>query len=115
MYDTCAYSKRLDESVGPLAYMLNPIKFENDKKCRHEKGLVGGTAVSHNTGNLVDLENDLRGITRHQSLCPAKKYQFGAGTKGKKVHLPACQMIQYKTYKNPPGVKLPSCVGGKKN
>ena len=26
MYDTCAYAKRIDESVGPLAYVLNPMK-----------------------------------------------------------------------------------------
>ena len=114
MYDSCAYSKRLDESVGPLAYMLNPIKFENCKKCRHEKGLVGGTAVSHSTINLVDVENDLLGITREQSLCPSKKYQFESSAKDTKVHLPACQMIHYKKHTPPPAVKLQRCVKAKK-
>ena len=75
IYDNCAYSKRLDESIGPLSYVINPIKYENCKKCRHELGLVGGTAVSHIKGNLVDLENDLRGSTRANSLCPSVKYQ----------------------------------------
>ena len=72
IYDTCAYSTKMNESVGPLQYILNPMKYENCKKCRHELGLVGGTAVSHIKGNLVDLENDLRGATRVSSLCPKK-------------------------------------------
>ena len=37
-------------------------------------GLVGGTNVSHIKGNLVDLENDLRGQTRSNTKCPARKY-----------------------------------------
>ena len=74
IYDTCAYKKTLDQSVGPLSYVLNPIKYENYGKCRMELGLVGGTAVSQIKGNLVDLENDLRGTTRSASLCPSKHY-----------------------------------------
>ena len=49
--------------------------FENCQKCRHEFGLLGGTAVSHIKGNLVDLENDLRGQTRLLSHCPDKNYK----------------------------------------
>ena len=70
IYDTCAYKKTLDESVGPLSYLLNPIKYENCNKCRMELGIVGGSNVSHIRGNLVDLENDLRGQTRGASLLP---------------------------------------------
>ena len=73
-YDTCAYKKSLDKSVGPLSYVLNPIKYENCNKCRMELGIVGGTAVSQIKGNLVDLENDLRGQTRSASLCPDNHY-----------------------------------------
>ena len=29
IYDTCAYKHELSQSVGPLQYTLNPIKFEN--------------------------------------------------------------------------------------
>ena len=67
IYDSCAYKHDLVQSVGPLEYMLNPIKFENANKCRMELGLLGGTAVSHVKGNLVDLETDLRGQTRRTS------------------------------------------------
>ena len=56
MYDTCAYKKRLDESVGPLNYTLYPGKYENCSKCRIELGTVGGNNVSLFSGNLVDLE-----------------------------------------------------------
>ena len=134
IYDTCAYKKTLDQSVGPLSYVLNPIKYENCSKCRMELGLVGGTAVSQIKGNLVDLENDLRGTTRSASLCPSKHYvpncanQIGDAcqpqqiqlndTRGCKqqapidtslLHLPPCQMIRYKPVPLPPPMKIDSC------
>ena len=73
MYDTCEYKTRIGESVGPLEYMLNPIRYENCNKCRMELGTVGGTNVSHIKGNLVDLETDLRGQTRRHTKCPQLK------------------------------------------
>jgi len=133
MYDTCAYKKRLDQSVGPLSYVLNPIKYENCTKCRHELGLVGGPAVSQIQGNLVDLENDLRGSTRSASLCPDKHYQPNCSDKigdscqpsqiniqGKScnsprtidttlLHLPPCQMIRYKPVPLPPPMNIQTC------
>lgn len=121
IYDTCAYTKKIDESVSPLAYVLNPMKYENCNKCRHEFGLVGGPAVSHIQGNLVDLENDLRGATRELSLCPSKKYNptkdipVGKQCNSKKTlntkmhHLSPCQMIRYKPTPMPPPLKLPNC------
>ena len=74
MYDTCAYKKRLDESTGPLAYHLNPIKYENCQKCRMELGIIGGSAVSQIKGNLVDLENELRGQRHPMTKCSQYKY-----------------------------------------
>ena len=78
IYDTCAYKHELSQSVGPLQYILNPMKYENCNKCRMELGIVGGTAVSHIKGNLVDLETDLRGQTRRTTKCPSKLYQIHA-------------------------------------
>ena len=131
MYDTCAYSKRVDESVGPLVYMLNPMKYENCKKCRHELGLVGGSAVSHIKGNMVDLENDLRGATRENSLCPSNHYHpvdgniilpkrtCGCGKSTEintnLVHLPSCQMIKYKSLPPTPTLDIQSCSSNKVN
>lgn len=128
IYDTCAYAKKIDESVGPLSYVLNPMKYENCQKCRHELGLVGGTAVSHIKGNLVDLENDLRGTTRQNTKCPARKYAPSKDGKitiaGKSCgkervidtslqHLPSCQMIRYKPTPLPPAMNLDSCPAPK--
>lgn len=120
IYDSCAYKHDLVQSVGPLEYMLNPIKFENTNKCRMELGLLGGSAVSHVKGNLVDLETDLRGQTRRSTKCPTKLYQNpcpkgemnackpgtihiqGDASQTERtidttmMHLPACQMIRYK-------------------
>jgi len=129
-FDTCAYKNDLNQSVGPLSYMLNPIKYENCNKCRMELGIVGGTAVSHIKGNLVDLENDLRGQTRMSSLCPDKLYHpqtnnvihtEGNGSSSGKtidtnlIHLPSCQMIKYKPVSLPPPMKHEQCPGASYN
>jgi len=132
MYDTCEYKTRLDESVGSLEYLLDPIRYENCNKCRMELGVIGGTAVSNIQGNLVDLETDLMGITRKASLCPTKKYNSTCATKNiancnpnnivynnvdgttnvintNKVHLPACNMIKYKPVALPPPMNFNRC------
>ena len=70
--DTCAY-KATSESTGPLNYAMYTGKYENCARCRVEFGIVGGNNVSLFSGNLVDLESDLRGQTRPASLCPSMK------------------------------------------
>ena len=70
IYDNCAYNKKIQESTSPLNYTLYPGKFENTSKCRIELGSVGGNGVSLFSGNLVDLESDLRNQSRPASLCP---------------------------------------------
>ena len=132
-YDTCAYKKNLDQSVGPLSYVMNPMKYENCNKCRMELGIVGGNNVSQIKGNLVDLECDLRGQTRAASLCPDKHYhpnceneiadecqpkeiKINGAPCGKDrvidtelMHLPSCQMIRYKPVPLPPPMNLQTC------
>jgi len=123
-YDQCAYKTDLNQSVGPLEYILNPMKYENCQKCRHEFGLVGGTAVSHIKGNLVDLENDLRGQTRSATKCPSRKYAPSKGSSLQiagnhcnaprnvdltPVHLPPCQMIRYPPTPLPPAPQYNNC------
>jgi hypothetical protein len=121
IYDTCAYSKALSESVAPINYVLNPLKYEHCGKCRMELGIIGGTAVSHINGNLVDLENDLFNITRPATRCP--NYKFAPGPAGapiqshaqpqpgriaardidaKLMHLRPCQMVEYPAVPQPP-------------
>ena len=109
IYDTCAYTKAIQESTSPLNYTLYPGQFENCAKCRIEFGSVGGNGVSLFSGNLVDLESDLRGQTRPSSLCPLNHYQPSCDKSGKDgipcgsfnrdnsnlVNQPACQMVNY--------------------
>lgn len=93
IYDTCAYTEQLNQSVSPLSYMLDPIKYEHCNKCRIELGLVGGTAVSHVSGSLVDLENNLIGLDRPGTHCSSYKYTpVGPGqpVQGKEYIKPVC-------------------------
>ena len=124
IYDDCAYNTSLNESVSPLNYILNPFKYENCNKCRNELGLLGGTNVSNIRGNIVDLENDLIGLTRLASDCPSKKYHpvrqgekivtVSACGKTREIdtrmqHLPSCQMINYRTVGQPSPMNVQSC------
>ena len=117
MYDTCEYKQRLQESVSSIDFLLDPVKYEHQNRCRMELGLVGGTNVSHIKGNLVDLENDLRGQNRPATNCA--EYKFIPSDEGyvqgkeyikpvshpkvdtKMQHLPTCQMIDYKSITRP--------------
>ena len=123
-YDQCAYNTEINQSVGPLEYLLNPMKYENCPKCRHEFGLVGGTNVSNIKGNLVDLENDLRGQTRQNTKCPNLKYQptegntihiAGNACNSQRtidltpVHLPSCQMLRFPPTPIPQAPQYNSC------
>ena len=109
---------------GTIQYLLDPVKYENYNKCRHELGLVGGTNVSHIKGNLVDLESDLKGQTRRFSLCSEKKFQpcndnfieITSNETNKKrvidtnlIHLQSCQMINYKPVLLPQDMTKPNC------
>ena len=135
IYDTCEYSHKITESVGPHENVLNQLQYENDNKCRVEFGVVGGNNVSQVKGNLVDLESDLLGVTRKNSLCPSKKFMSrcaigdpnncqpdnividGPGCDPRKtvetslVHLKPCNMFKYKPVPLPPALQLPACPG----
>lgn len=124
-YDSCAYVQSLSQSVSPLNYVMDPVKFEHCGKCRPELGVVGGTAVSHVKGNLVDLENDLRGQNRPNTHCPEFKHlPRGDGkVQGKEyikpvchpkvdtsmVHLKPCQLVNYGEVPLAPPMNLFSC------
>jgi len=120
-YDECSYAKKLGENANTLMYMLDNNKFEHEQKCRHELGIVGGTAVSHSKGNLVDLESDLRGQTRLMSMCASRQWmptpEGGLIVNEKTTpintamqHLPSCQMIRYRSVPLPPAMNLPRCA-----
>jgi len=96
-YDTCAYKTELKQSTAPLEYMMYDGKYNNSAKCRIEFGTVGGNGVSLYSGNLVDLESDLRGQTRLLSDCPSTMFQpsIDKELSKKLVNQPSCQMQYY--------------------
>lgn len=65
-YDNCAYQKKIYEATAPLDYMLYQGKFENCKKCLHDKFWT--------PYQLVDIETELRNQTRPLSKCDQFKY-----------------------------------------
>ena len=107
-YDSCAYQKSLQQSTSPLDYMLYNGKYENTAKCRIEFGVVGGNGVSLFSGNLVDLESELRGQTRVASLCPNNMY-VPSNKDDKLAHQPSCQMQYYPKVPLPQTTKPSSC------
>lgn len=126
-HDDCAYKNDLIESVSPLAYVLDPAKYHHCNTCRNQIGVIGGTNVSHISGNLVLLENDLRGQTRPLTHCAQYKHQPIDAQKRyieridplKQIryapvdqslrHLQPCQMIDYKGVPLPPPLQVSSC------
>jgi hypothetical protein len=118
-YDNCSYKVDLKSSVDTLSYILSPCRYENNNKCMHQLGLVGGTSVSHIKGNLVDLDSELRGQTRIISKCPANLYTPSDDgiIKNDKTppidqtmkHLPSCQSIMYRPVPLPPPLKINNC------
>ena len=67
-YDNCAYAKTLAESVSPFAYMMYDGKFENGGKCKLDN------AWRPYYKEVVDVESDLKNITRPATKCPSLKY-----------------------------------------
>lgn len=119
IYDTCSYKQELQESVSTLSYILSPFRYEHKDKCRHQLGFLGGTAVSHIQGNLVDLDSELRGQTRIISKCAGNLYvptEDGIIKNDKTapidttaLHLPACQSIMYRSVPMPPQMEYNHC------
>lgn len=126
--DQCHYAQELEENVSYVSYLLDPVKFDNCNKCRPELGIVGGTAVSHVSGNLVDLESNLFGIDRDASRCPMTKYipRSDNVVKGSEFikpvcrpeiktnqkHLRACQLFDTPSIPHPPPMNLFKCSSG---
>ena len=109
-FDQCAYQKDLSQSTSPINYSLDPNKFYNCSDCRIEFGIIGGNDVSITQGNMVDLESDLKNITRQYSKCPERQYvpyceacedngglpcgSHACKRQEKLRHLPSCNIIQ---------------------
>ena len=69
-YDVCAYEKDLHQSVDPLKYRLYAGQFENCDKCVFDDN----SFYRPFDDAIVDMESELKGITRFASSCPQNKY-----------------------------------------
>jgi hypothetical protein len=76
MFSTEALAGRAaPDGVIAGGYTQLPSKFYHPNASRNALGLVGGNEVSVASGNLVDVESDLRGTTRDLTNCPTRKFQ----------------------------------------
>ena len=76
-YDTDAYKQQLNESVGPMDYMLNVPTPCNT--CYPENPAItlqksGASTVGGSNFINVDVESELKGQTRNASNCPLEKF-----------------------------------------
>lgn len=67
-------SHMLEKSENPQKYIYNQYEYEHVKPKRHILGLVGGNEVYNISGNRVDLESDLLGITRPNTWSTERKH-----------------------------------------
>lgn len=67
-YDSCAYDQQLHDSTSPFDYQMYGGKFENCDKCIVDKFYLKQDPA------LVDVESELRNITRPYSKCNNLKY-----------------------------------------
>jgi hypothetical protein len=112
------------ESKGISKYTLDVNRYYNTTPRRIEQGIVGGNDVSIYKGNLVDLDSELRGITRMATKCPTGLYQPRTLIQNKAVlncksvetcsqernkqltHLPSSNIIHYKPKQAAQGYSL---------
>jgi hypothetical protein len=69
IYDSCAYSLRVNDNKDIFKYQVYVPKFENCTKCK-----TSAEEDRQRMSNRVDLESELRDQTRLSTLCPSKKY-----------------------------------------
>lgn len=74
LYDRCTVAEAARASQKPLHYMMYPGKYYNNNQCMIQEGIIGGNNVSLYSGNLVNLESELRGQTRMASNCSKNKF-----------------------------------------
>jgi len=70
-YDKHAWEKK----ENPQTYGILPSYAEHPRPSQHTLGVVGGNEVPYKNRELqVDVESDLRGITRANTFCPSRQH-----------------------------------------
>jgi hypothetical protein len=112
-----------DPYENPQAFQRLRSEAEHPFTARHMLGLVGGNEVSLTKSNWPDVESDLKGITRPNTDCAARKHlPFGGDIVVRKNpkndfmidtskdHLPATQMWAYPAVVGPKPLINKVCV-----
>ena len=74
-FDDGEYQHYVKESTGALLYQLDPNKYYNCKECRPQQpGYIGSGVSISKKNTLVDVESELKNITRRQTRDPKGKY-----------------------------------------
>lgn len=140
-YDTCAVETELRQNTSFFDALMDVSRFVHSEPCRHQLGLVGATSgvsavvgeatpcadIGSLRGELVALENDLRGQTRPVTRCPRYDFVPKAGEVSssevwkpvthpvirtdKPVHAGSCQMLRFDPLPAAPGPAA-SCGAG---
>lgn len=76
LYDKCETNETDRQNQNMLNWILDVRQHENEKRCHHKLGLVGGVQVQEVQRNLVDLESELRGQYHYVSKCPEDKHSY---------------------------------------
>jgi hypothetical protein len=118
-----------EKKENPQAYdRLNEYN-EHPKPKQHILGIVGGNEVPYGGRlNQVEVESDLRGITRHNSFCPSRKHSAPTSATIKRsspalnvtvtphtTPLGQCQMWAYPATLAPEPFVLQMCVRPEKH
>jgi hypothetical protein len=107
-FDDGEYQQYVKESTGALMYQLDPNRYYNCQECRPEQPGYIGTGVSISKKNaLVDVESDLKNITRRQTRDPKGKYLPCKKLDAKSLkNLPSCNILTDETRMTNPACNL---------
>jgi hypothetical protein len=106
-FDDNEYKNYIKETTGPLLYRLDPNRFYNCQECRPEQPGYIGTGVSiSKKDTLVNVESELRGITRPLTRDPKGKYLPCKKPGGSLKHMPSCNVMTDETRMSNPACNL---------
>jgi hypothetical protein len=106
-FDDGEYKHYIKETTGPLLYQLDPNKYYNCQECRPEQpGYIGSGVSISKKNTLVDVENELKGITRRQTRDPKGKYLPCKKNDKNLFNLPSCNILTDETRMTNPACNL---------
>jgi hypothetical protein len=88
-YDSCEYDQYLQESTAPFQWISDHV-YENNSHCHVDQSpfLQGNNSGIQRSD--IDVESELKNITRANSRCPDKKYNPSKHTVQTRDYLSNC-------------------------